>query len=180
MRPCLVLVVFGVALQLARGSETDPDTIAKFLAGLPVLGTSLENRSRERAWATHAAELDRLWTRFEQEQVAKIELWGPQWLGDSYTDSAPVFYMFSGPDFIYPDLLFPNAQSYILCGREPDGQIPDIASLSAAALPKSLANLRRSLDSVLNWSFFITKKMKSDLSHSELKGTLPVLYVFLA
>src|SRR5207248_9383999 len=42
------------------------------------------------------------------------------------------------------------------------------------------ANLRKSLDSVLSWSFFITKNMKVDLRQKQLSGTLPVLYVFLA
>ncbi|MDB6147458.1 MAG: hypothetical protein JWO45_1122, partial [Spartobacteria bacterium] len=34
--------------------------------------------------------------------------------------------------------------------------------------------------SVLNWSFFITKDMKTDLTRTYLSGTLPLLYVFLA
>jgi hypothetical protein len=32
----------------------------------------------------------------------------------------------------------------------------------------------------LSFSFFITKEMKTDLQHEELKGTLPIFYVFLA
>jgi hypothetical protein len=44
----------------------------------------------------------------------------------------------------------------------------------------SLANLRKSLNSVLSFSFFITKDMKVDLHQNQLSGTLPILYVFLA
>jgi hypothetical protein len=47
-------------------------------------------------------------------------------------------------------------------------------------LPDTLANLRKSLESVLSWSFFITKEMKTDLNRTQLGGTLPLLYVFLA
>lgn len=176
----LFLLLPGIALQAGRGSENDPDATAKFLAGLPVRGTPLENRSLKRPWATHAAELDRIWNRFDHDQLSKIQAWDPQFLGDYYTDTAPVFYMFSGPDFLYPSSLFPNAQTYILCGREPVGPIPDVDKLSGAALPVALAKLRRSLDSVLSWSFFITEKMKADLSRTQLSGTIPVLYVFLA
>ncbi len=180
MKRWFSLLLIGVALQRVGGSENDADATAKFLAGLPVRGTSLENRSLGRQWATHAAELDRAWNRLEQDQLSKIRTWSPQFLGDSYADTAPVFYMFSGPDFLYPSALFPSAQTYILCGREPVGSVPNIDSLSSEALPKALANLRRSLGSVLSWSFFITKQMRADLSHKQLIGTLPVLYVFLA
>ena len=45
----------------------------------------------------------------------------------------------------------------------------------------ALANLRKSLNAVLSYSFFITKEMKGDLRASQqLGGTLPVLYVFMA
>ena len=33
---------------------------------------------------------------------------------------------------------------------------------------------------MLSWSFFITKNMKVDLRQTQLQGTIPVLYVFLA
>jgi hypothetical protein len=91
-----------------------------------------------------------------------------------------MYYMFSGPDFLYANAFFPNASTYILCGTEPVGAIPDISKIPSGVLPSALANLRRSLDSVLSLSFFITKKMKVDLRQTQLSGTLPVLYVFLA
>jgi hypothetical protein len=180
LRCWLFLFLFGSALARVFGSEENPDATAKFLAGLPVRGTSLENRSLGRAWPTYAAELDRAWNRLEQEQLSRIRTWDSQFLGDVYTDTEPVFYMFSGPDFIYPNVFFPNAQTYILCGREPVGSVPDIDSISQRTLLSALSNLRRSLDSVLSWSFFITKQMKANFSRTPLKGTLPVLYVFLA
>ena len=180
MKSWFLFLLCCTALQSIRGSDNDPDATAKFLAGLPVRGTSLENRSLERPWATHATELDKIWNRFDQNQLSKIQAWDPQFLGDYYADTAPVFYMFSGPDFLYPSALFPSARTYILCGREPVGPVPDIDKLSGTELPKALMKLRRSLNSILSWSFFITEKMKTDLSHTQLNGTLPVLYVFLA
>jgi hypothetical protein len=44
----------------------------------------------------------------------------------------------------------------------------------------ALANVEHSLGSILSFSFFITKQMKTDLHAGELSGTLPILYVFLA
>lgn len=161
-------------------ADVSPDATAKFLAGLPVRGTPLESRSLDPDWATHAAELDRAWNRLEQEQLSKIRLWAPKFLGDFYNDPGPLFYMFSGPDFLYASSFFPNARTYILCGTEPVGSAPNVDSIPRESLSAALANLRKSLDSVLQWSFFITKQMKVDLNQSQLSGTLPILYVFVA
>lgn len=170
-----------LALTCAAGAQDiSADATAKFLAGLPVRGTALESYSHEPAWADHATGFDREWTKLDQRQLAKIRTWAPVFLGTAYTDRCPMFYMFSGPDFLYAQAFFPNASTYILCGTEPVGAIPDITKVPRPALHSSLANLRKSLDSVLSWSFFITKNMKVDLTQTQLSGTLPVLYVFLA
>lgn len=164
----------------AFAADPTADATAKFLAGLPVNGTPLESHGADPGWATHAADLDRAWTLLEKRQLSKIRAWAPQALGAAYQETGPMFYMFSGPDFLYANAFFPNASTYILCGIEPVGSIPDIDKIPRHVLPSSLANLRKSLDSVLSWSFFITKNMKLDLRQTQLSGTLPVLYVFLA
>jgi hypothetical protein len=89
------------------------DATAKFLAGLPVRGTPLENQSHDPAWAEHATDLDRAWERLEKQQLAKIRAWAPEYLGPLYGDNGPMFYMFSGPDFLYANAFFPNASTYI-------------------------------------------------------------------
>jgi hypothetical protein len=179
MKKFLLLAFLALSSRALALDET-ADAAAKFLAGLPVHGTPLESYSLDPAWASHATELDQAWTRFDQLQLAKIRAWAPQFMGDAYTDTAPMFYMFSGPDFLYANVLFPQASVYILCGTEPVGPIPDIAAIPREALPSALANLRKSLDSLLSWSFFVTKNMKIDLAQKQLSGTLPVIYVFLA
>jgi hypothetical protein len=156
------------------------DATAKFLAGLPVRGTPLEKHSNGTMWVTHATEFDRAWERLEQRQLVRIRNWAPSYLAPAYEENGPMFYMFSGPDFLYANAFFPNASTYILCGIEPVGPVPDIDKIPDSVLPSALANLRKSLDSVLSFSFFITKNMKVDLRQQQLTGTLPVLCVFLA
>jgi hypothetical protein len=164
----------------ALAADPTADATAKFLAGLPVRGTPLESHSNDPAWATHATDLDGAWERLEKQQLSRIRAWTPQFLAPASEDRGPMFYMFSGPDFLYANAFFSNASPYILCGIEPVGPVPDIDKIPRAVLPSALANLRKSLDSVLSWSFFITKNMKVDLKQTQLSGTLPVLYVFLA
>jgi hypothetical protein len=176
-----LLLLLSLAL-CAQALASDPiaDATAKFLAGLPVKGTPLESRSTNPGWAEHATDLDRAWDRLEMEQLSKIRAWAPQSLGPSYEDRGLLFYMFSGPDFLYANVFFPNASTYILCGIEPVGSVPNIDKIPNTVLPSALASLRKSLDSVLDLSYFITKFMKSDLKQAQLDGTLPVLYIFLA
>jgi hypothetical protein len=65
----------------------------------------------------------------------------------------------------------------VLAGLEAVGSIPEINDQTRHSLP----NLRASMNTVLNISFFITKHMREQLHESkQLTGTLPILYVFLA
>ena len=176
----LLLVIGLIASSRAFALDQTADATAKFLAGLPVPETPLEDYVDVAGWATHATDLDKAWKQLDQRQLAKIRAWTPEALGPAYQDTGPMYYMFSGPDFLYANAFFPHASTYILCGVEPVGPIPDITKIPRPALGSALANLRKSLDNVLSFSFFITKNMKVDLRQQQLSGTLPVLYVFLA
>ncbi len=68
----------------------------------------------------------------------------------------------------------------MLAGLEPAGDIPPLTSLSHGTVDASLRGLEISLGTILNYSFFITKNMKTQLQEGQIHGTLPVLYVFLA
>ncbi len=164
----------------ASAGDREADATARFLAGLPVRGTAAEPFALNGAWAQHASEFDRAWEKVEELQLAKIRTWAPAYLGEFYTSRNAMFYMFSGPDFLYANAFYPNASTYLLCGIEPVGAIPHLDRIPPAELASSLATLRKSLETSLNWSFFVTKNMKEDLKHTQLSGTLPVLYVFLA
>jgi hypothetical protein len=180
----LVRLFFVIACACAvyplRAEEVSPDVTAKFLAGLSVQATPLQARMSDPAWVRHAAEFDSQWAQFEQNQLSHIRRWAAQALGAAFTSKQPLFYMFSGPDFLYANAFFPNAETYILCGTEPVGAQPDVNAIPAALLPSALENLRTALESSLNWGFFITKQMKENLQQPQLPGTLPILYVFLA
>ena len=52
--------------------------------------------------------------------------------------------------------------------------------LRPRSVATELTKLRTSLGTLLKMSYFITSEMGADLSASQLRGTLPLLYVFLA
>ena len=143
----------------------------------PSAASPLAPATQEGSWQRHAKHFDTAWSALEKRQLAKIRAWS----GEHIPQRQPVvFYMFSGPDFLYADAFFPDASTYVLSGLEPVGTVPDVEGLSRGALAGEVGRLQRSLNSVLSFSFFITKKMKRELRGGRLSGTLPILYVFLA
>ena len=90
-----------------------------------------------------------------------------------------MFYLFSGPDFLYANAFYPKASTYVLGALEPVGAVADLTRLSRGSVGAALYNVERSLGSILSFSFFITKQMKVDLHANQVNGTLPILYVFL-
>ncbi len=170
----------AAASSVPAGPASVNDT-ARFLAGLPVSeGSPLAALTLDPAWQQHATYFDEAWAKLAARQFTGIREWEVNYLPDATQPLPVVFYMFSGPDFLYAHQFFPNAGTYILAGTEPIGSLPDVLRFGGPALAPVLQNLQRSLNSVLSFSFFITKDMKNDLQNEQLKGTLPIFYVFLA
>jgi hypothetical protein len=170
-----LIVLMRVTPAVAGASADDT---ARLLAGMaPAAASPLSPFTRDGSWQGHAKHFDRAWAGLDKNQLSRIRAWSAEHLARR---QPVVFYMFSGPDFLYSDAFFPNAPTYVLSGLEPVGPIPDVEGLSHQGLAHEVARLQRSLNSVLNLSFFITKKMKTELRGGRLSGTLPVLYVFLA
>ena len=161
----------------AMAGTTFDDT-ARFLAGMqPSAQSPLAALTRDATWQQHAKQLDGEWARLEVSQLAKVRVFASRNLTEP---SRTLFYMFSGPDFLYAAAFFPTASTYVLSGLERTGPIPDLLKLRGHALPAALAHVRVSLRQMLAHSYFITSQMGSHLSRGQLTGTLPILYVFLA
>jgi len=174
---------FACALALASAPAQAADTAtpndtARFLAGMPLAPDSpLAALSKNAAWEQHASLFDRLFSREDTGTIGKIRAFSKAELPDKHDT---MLYLFSGPDFLYANAFFPTASTYVLAGLEPVGPIPQLANLKRGAIDGSLRNLEISLNTLLNFSFFITQKMKSELSTGALYGTTSILYVFLA
>lgn len=179
MKRHLPLLLLALCAGTALAQRATIDDTARFLAGIPVQGP-LEPLTHEPAWLDHARSLDSAWMKKDYRQIRPIRSWMLANASDSYTSSNAVFYMFGGPDFLYANLFFPQARTYILAGLEPVGQVPDLPRMDIAALRTDLNALRGSMHTVLQTHYFITKDMRAELTRPNLGGTLPILYVFLA
>ncbi len=171
--------MFLAAAVPARGADAvSPNDTALFLAGMPPsAGSQLMPLTKDPAWQRHAKFFDSAFGQLEQRQLGKIRTWSTTNLPAS---RPTMYYMFSGPDFLYADAFYPKAATYVLSGLEPIGLVPDLAKLPRAGIGYNLYNVERSLSSILTFSFFITKLMKTDLRAGQVSGVLPILYVFLA
>jgi hypothetical protein len=180
-RTTLIAAAIGLFLAtLASARAADPipaNDTARFLAGLPVAAESpLAALSKDPSWQEHARAFESAFEQVERGQLAPIRAWSAA----NLTASRPtMFYMFGGPDFLYANSFFPHAKTYVLSGLEQVGIVPDLTTLRGS-LGTDLSKLRRSLRWILQYSYFITSQMGSDLYTGRLNGVLPVLYVFLA
>jgi hypothetical protein len=172
----LVLVAADVP---ARASDTaTADDTAKFLAGMqPSAGSPLAALTNDPAWQRHARFFDGAFAQLDQRQLSRIRAWADANLA---APKSTMFYMFSGPDFLYANAFYSKASTYVLSALEPPGAVPDLSKLPRGAVVAALNNVEHSLGSILSFSFFITKQMKVDLKADRISGTLPILYVFLA
>ena len=171
--------IFLAAAMPARSAGTvTPDDTARFLAGMaPSADSPLTPLTNDPSWQRHAKFFDNAFGQLEQRQLSKIRAWADLNLA---APRQTMFYMFSGPDFLYADAFYSKATTYVLSALEPVGSVPDLERLPRGGVGAALHNVERSLGSILSFSFFITKQMKTDLQAGQLSGTLPILYVFLA
>ena len=183
MRRFLQIAALALAMLLAaavtvRADTATVDDTAKFLAGMrPSADSPLTPLTQDPAWQRHARFFDGAFAQLEQRQLSRIRAWSETNLAAPRTT---MFYMFSGPDFLYANAFYSKASTYVLSALEPVGSVPDLTRLSRGGVASALYNVERSLGSIISFSFFITKQMKTDLKAGQISGTLPILYVFLA
>jgi len=182
MRVTTMLAMLAGAILLAvTAAAAEPataDDTARLLAGMPPsAASSLVPLTQDPAWQRHQRFFDSAFGQLEQRQLTRIHAWADANLA---APRPAMFYFFSGPDFLYADAFYAKATTYVMAALEPTGPIPDLTKLPRAGIGPSLSYVEHSLQSLLSFSFFITKQMKTDLNEGEINGTLPILYVFLA
>jgi hypothetical protein len=170
------LILVGAVSARAADTATVDDT-ARFLAGMqPSADSPLLALTKEPAWQRHARFFDAAFAQLEQRQISKIKAWADTNLA---APKPTMFYMFSGPDFLYANAFYSKATTYVMAALEPPGAVPDLTKLPHGSVDSALFNIEHSLSTILNFSFFITKHMKVDLHVGQISGALPILYVFL-
>ena len=172
------IAAFAILAVVAPARAATANDTARFLAGMPPSAASpLLPLTNDPAWQRHARFFDAAFGQLERGQISKIRAWVAANLA---APRPTMFYMFSGPDFLYADAFYSKATTYVLSALEPVGSVPDLTKVSSGSIGFALDSVERSLSSIMSFSFFITKHMRTDLNAGQVSGTLPLLYVFLA
>ncbi len=174
---CAVFLVAAPGLLRAADGQTSDD-IAHFLAGMPPsANSSLASIANEAGWKKYADLFNSDWKSLEAAQVDRVKTWSAA----NIKQSQPVlYYMFSGPDYLYANAFFPNAKTIVMSGLELTGPIPELSDVTSRTAISELNGIRRALGNVFKHGYFITSEMGAHLSRPKLSGTLPIIYVFLA
>ena len=161
-----------------RSSATDT---ARYLAGMPVSPQSPLNRlSADPRWIAHSNAMNAAFSKLELRQLRSIRTWQAEFLAPSTQFSRVCLYFFSGADFLYPDTFYPDCSTYILVSLEPVEPIPELQSVPPALLQNTLQTIEASLNTLLNFGYFQTQELRAYSQRSQLKGVLPLIFVFLA
>lgn len=180
MRVLLKSAVLAAGIMAAAGSfaaaqeQQNPAEVARFYAGLSVPADSAIGKFAEaKAWQAYAKAFDASWEKIDARQLVKVRAWQAANVKGA---KDTLYYFFGGPDFLYANLFYPDAKTYILVGLEPVGPIPTVDARTVQVLPA----VRAALEHSLNLSFFITQDMNSRLRGQTVRGTLPLIYTYMA
>jgi hypothetical protein len=170
-------LILAAALDARAADTATADDSARFLAGMqPSADSPLMPLTKDPAWQHHARFLDSAFAELEARQLSRVRAWADTNLA---APKPTMFYMFSGPDFLYANAFYGKASTYVLAALEPPGAMPDLLRLPRGSIGAALNNIEHSIGTVLNFSFFITKHMKVDLHVGQIAGALPILLVFM-
>jgi hypothetical protein len=163
---------------IQRSSATDA---ARYLAGMPVSAESpLTKLTSDPRWIAHSNAMNAAFSKLDQVQLSDIRIWRAEFLAPVTKLSRSCLYFFSGPDFLYADTFYPDCSTYVLVSLEPVESIPELQSVPPAELQNTLQNIEVSLNTLLNFGYFETQDLRDYSQRSQLKGILPIIFVFLA
>ena len=105
------------------------DTLSTELAnliGLVDLPKSKKVNINKSFWNKLKKETDKNFKKTFDNRLSKISEWEIQDFIGKNKDTLPLFYPFSGPDFLHVNYLYPNTKTYILSAIEKIGTLPNL------------------------------------------------------
>lgn len=160
--------------------DTLQTEIAYYLAGLKPPFSTENPIFNTGNWGVYAKKITGQWLEMEKKRQNDLEKWGKNVLASYINDTLPLFYPFSGPDFLHAHSFYPNASSYVMMALEPVNKIPDLTNMPDNQRDAYINLLKKGLRDVIGKSYFITTHMMEDLDEQKSTGVLPVFYIFLA
>ena len=133
------------------------DELARYLSGQKQLYknefSELEN---EPQWIKHSEFITSQWSKMEASRQNKLVSWQKEVLAPIINDELPLFYPFSGPDFLHAYSFYPKAKAYTLIALEPVKEIKKPTILKQKERNTFLKGTESALRDVMEKSYFIT------------------------
>ncbi len=155
---------------------------ARLLAGMPAeKGSLLINLDTNSLWKEHQEKFGSFFKNVLTEKYPKVYEFQEKNLKTVNDSLQTLFYPFSGPDFIYANIFFPNAKKTIMLGLEPVGNVPNPANMKdSERLLKFFKAIDIAMDSIFRLGYFMTYEMGRDFNRVvELNGTVPIISIFM-
>lgn len=153
--------------------------MSKLIAGLPV--ESYFKDIQEKAfYSEHKTFTDTSWKLTRSSMLDPIAAWTKEKnIGDD-RDSVLCFYPLSGPDFLFGNAFFPDADNYVMLGLEPKGSLTDFRKMNDDALVKYFEGMRASMKYLNTRGYFVTSHMSKDFNRYYLNGMVHMILYMMA
>jgi hypothetical protein len=159
--------------------DTLADDQVSFISGVGNVNSECLPKLESKVnWISYSKDLDKLFSQTNSARFKKMKIWADSELINNHSNTT-VFYPFSGPDFLNANIFYPDADQYILIAMEPVGSLPDICKMHPDSVTSYLNSVNNSLKDIFKRSYFITRKMTTDLGKAKVNGTLPVISLFI-
>lgn len=156
-------------------ADTALNKATRFYAGISCEGVEMSSTD-QKAWERYSKDIKTyikrsMNTRMMVDSLARNDF-------KDFRDKVDyVFYPFSGADFMYPITIYPDADTYFLCGLEKPGSL---ISDNINTKYSHYEAYRTALATFFRASYFITKEMHGDFHNKELDGVCPVITMLMA
>lgn len=164
----------------ARAEARQWNDMARFLGGLKGRPDGpFQALEQSPAWKSYAAEFDASWNHLEGGQLHAVDAFQQRELAPIHPRGQFVFYPFSGPDVLYLTKFFPEGKTMVMAGLEPVGNLRSSNHFKQETLDRELAGWKKSVATIFERSFFVTREMDSEFHGRVADGMLPMLLMLL-
>lgn len=155
------------------------NSLANLMAGIADSNSVYRDVQASADFIAFSQNFDKRWMKFDSARLTSLRTFRDTELAKIVKTSSTLFYPFSGPDILYAQTFFPDADKYVMVGLEPVGSLPRFDTADKDSLDIYYSKVNTSLNAILKFSFFRTQSMKSDLKNNDVDGTLHLLILFL-
>lgn len=155
------------------------NSLADLMSGIADNSSVYEGIQASSDFKAFSQNFDKRWMNFDSTRLTSLRAFRDNELSKILKAPKTLFYPFSGPDILYAQTFFPEADKYVMIGLEPVGSLPRFREDNKDSMDMYYSKVNTSLNAILKFSFFRTQSMKNDLKNTEVDGTLHLLILFL-